>query len=393
MATIAAEFDREKFLSLHPHMSDDLPAHIRGAAYWVEFGDENQSVCHVQDSEGNKYPVEFINNQWYQLTWGASGYQTSNSSKIIPEIRVNLGLGWYEPQDLRYQQLFLSEQLAKSSAKGKERTQSTDLHSPHSPPDDKESKDDLPLGIQVKESPVDDSPVEAPGHIATPMPGEWKTNLGERIQAAQLKHIIKISDKGIDKPLPDPGLFPEASAIVLLEAVKNFEDVPPAKSPLLTPAAISALSRAAHIFQPQATFQPTFGQPSLPAMIGATTTWTQTRPQSTAARYTVHGHGGGGLGGSGPSGSGGGGGSPGSGGSGLEGGGGSGPPRVGPAGSGATGGDGGSNGGMKGNPPTIFASNRFKSDDFLWEFKIYRVTISLYLAYCTNMTLIGLLDC
>ena len=104
------------------------------------------------------------------------------------------------------------------------------------------------------------------------MPGEWKTNLEERIQAAQLKHIVKISDKGVDEPLPDPGLFPEASAIALSEAMKNFEDVPPAKFPLITSAAIGALSGAAHIFQPQATFQPTFGQPSLSAMIGATTT-------------------------------------------------------------------------------------------------------------------------
>ena len=135
----------------------------------------------------------------------------------------------------------------------------------------------------MEESPVDESPVEAPGRIATPMPGEWKANLGERIQAAQLKHIVKISDKGIDDPLPDPGLFPEASAIALSEAVKNIEDVPPAKSPLITPAAIGALSGSAHIFQPQATFQPTFGQTSLPAMIGATTTKTQTRPQSAAA--------------------------------------------------------------------------------------------------------------
>ena len=82
------------------------------------------------------------------------------------------------------------------------------------------------------------------------MPGEWKTNLEERIQAAQLKHIVKISDKGVDEPLPDPGLFPEASAIALSEAMKNFEDVPPAKFPLITSAAIGALSGAAHIFQP-----------------------------------------------------------------------------------------------------------------------------------------------
>ena len=106
MAAIAAVFDGEKFLSLHPRTSNDLPAHIRGAAYWVEFGNAEQSAYHVRDHEGNEYPVAFINDQWYQLTWGASGYRTSNSSKIVPEIRVNLGLGWYIPQDLRYQELF-----------------------------------------------------------------------------------------------------------------------------------------------------------------------------------------------------------------------------------------------------------------------------------------------
>ena len=74
MATITTKFDRGKFLNLHPCTSDNLPAHIKGAVYWVEFGNENQSAYHVRDSEGNEYPVEFINDQWYQLTWGASGY-------------------------------------------------------------------------------------------------------------------------------------------------------------------------------------------------------------------------------------------------------------------------------------------------------------------------------
>ena len=264
------------------------------------------------------------------------------------------------------------KQPEESSAKGKERAQSTNLHLSCSPPDDEESEDDSPLGIQVEESPIDNSPVEAPGRIATPMPGEWKTNLGEKIQVAQLKHIVKILDKGINEPLPGPGLFPEASAIALFEAVKNFEDVSLAKSPLITPAAIGALSGAAHFFQPQATFQPTFGQPSLSAMISATTTWMQTRPQSTTAQYTVHGCGGGGPGGDGSSGSGGSGGSPGGGDGSLGGGGGGGP--VGGGGVGDGGGE--SNCGIKGNPSIIFTGDQSKSDDFLWEFKIYHMANS-----------------
>jgi hypothetical protein len=47
MAAITAKFDRGKFLSLHLCTSDNLSAHIKGAAYWVEFGNKNQSVYHV----------------------------------------------------------------------------------------------------------------------------------------------------------------------------------------------------------------------------------------------------------------------------------------------------------------------------------------------------------
>jgi hypothetical protein len=82
------------------------------------------------------------------------------------------------------------------------------------------------------------------------MPEEWKTNLEERIQSTQLKHMVKISDKGMNKPLPKPGLFPEASTIAFSKALKNIENVPPLKSPLISPAAIGALSGSAHIFQP-----------------------------------------------------------------------------------------------------------------------------------------------
>lgn len=243
-----------------------------------------------------------------------------------------------------------------------------DLHSPRSlEEEDNESEDDSPLGIQVKESPVEESPVEKPICTGMPMPGEWKMNLEERIQSAQLKHMVKISNKGVDEPLPKPRLFPEASAIAFSEALKNIENIPPLKLPLISPAAIRALSRSAHIFQPQAIFQPSFGQMSLPARIGAatTTTFMQMHPQSAATHHPVwsrpgsrcgSGSGGGpsGGGGSGPSGRGGG---PGGGG-------------------GHTAGGGGSNGGMKGNPPTIFSGDRSKSDDFLREFKIYRMANS-----------------
>ena len=178
--------------------------------------------------------------------------------------------------------------------------------------------------------------------------------------------MVKISDKGVDELLPEPRLFPEASAIAFSEALKNIENVPPQKSPLISPAVIGALSGSAHIFQPQAVFQLTFGQALLPTRIGATTTIMQMRPQSTATCHSAW---------SGPSGGRGGGrsgGRPG----GRPGGGGGGPGGGPIVGAGHGMGGGGSNGGMKGNPPTIFSGDQSKSDDFLREFKIYQMANS-----------------
>ena len=70
-AIITTGFEGKKYLSLHPRTEDDLPNHVKGNAYWVEFRGEGQLAYHVRDEGGLEYPVEFLNNQWYQLTWGA----------------------------------------------------------------------------------------------------------------------------------------------------------------------------------------------------------------------------------------------------------------------------------------------------------------------------------
>jgi hypothetical protein len=169
--------------------------------------------------------------------------------------------------------------------------------------------------------------------------------------------MVKITNKGLDEPLPDPGLFPEASAIAFSEPMRNIVDKPPPKSPPITPAAIGVLSGSTHIFQPQATFTPTFSQTSLPARIRATTTQTKQCPTSAAARFAVPVC-------SGPSSSGGG-------------------PQPATAG-------GGTNGGMRGNAPTIFTGDRSKSDEFLREFKIYHMVNSQNNAMLVPLDRIGL---
>jgi hypothetical protein len=106
MASVDVEFEGEWFQTLLPRTSPDLPDHVVGEAYWVPFRNEACSAYHVKDISGNEFPVELINGQWYQLTWGTSGYRTSPSSLITPQIRLELGLGWYQPGDPEYEAMF-----------------------------------------------------------------------------------------------------------------------------------------------------------------------------------------------------------------------------------------------------------------------------------------------
>jgi hypothetical protein len=266
MASVVIEFEGERFQTLLPCTSLDLLDHVVGEVYWVPFGNEARSAYHIKDISGNKFPVKLINGQWYQLTWGTSGYHTSPSSIITPQIRLELGLGWYQPGDPEYEAMF----GGSMKQKGRE----TDLHSPRENPQVEEEsteEEESPRGIQVEESPV-----ELIQRILTPMPGEWKINLTERIQSKQVKEMVKITNKDFSNPLPDLGLFPEASAIAFSEAMRNIDDNPPPPSPLISAVAIGALSGTSHIFQPQ----PTFGQPSLTKV--ATTTTKVFHPQHPA---------------------------------------------------------------------------------------------------------------
>jgi hypothetical protein len=40
MASVVVEFEGERFQTLLPHTSLDLPDHVVGEAYWVPFGNE-----------------------------------------------------------------------------------------------------------------------------------------------------------------------------------------------------------------------------------------------------------------------------------------------------------------------------------------------------------------
>jgi hypothetical protein len=78
-------------------LRDNLPAHIKGAAYWgpsevgpggpyrIPFGDNNYPL-----------PEEFINDNWYALTLEDCRYKTVPEHKLA---RGELGLDWWHDED------------------------------------------------------------------------------------------------------------------------------------------------------------------------------------------------------------------------------------------------------------------------------------------------------
>ena len=185
------------------------------------------------------------------------------------------------------------------------------------------------------------------------MPGGWKpvTELESNILTAQTKEVLDISTRDFGWSRENIELQPRMAAAAGKEAIRSCAATP---EPLISP---TAMGRTEGI-------NPAFGDiGDLGAgivQIGAATTqqlqprqfgtginpvFVGTRPYSAHAGTVMGGSGGGGSGG-----------------------GGGGPARALPAGGG-----GGNGGGMQGNPPAVFTGDRSKSDEFLEDFKVYRM--------------------
>ena len=98
--------------------------------YWVPFGNEEHSAYHICDWDGVKFPVKLVNGQWYQLTWGTSGYHTSSSSMIIPYAYKELGLGWYCLGDPEYEVLVPAPPENNPQLRGAMPKGAANMHSP-----------------------------------------------------------------------------------------------------------------------------------------------------------------------------------------------------------------------------------------------------------------------
>jgi hypothetical protein len=78
--------DEGTFVRAPTRISNDLPAHIKGAAYWVVYGEHfGKSQYHVEISHGTELPVEFINHRWYILRWDIQeGYYITKKDWKLP---------------------------------------------------------------------------------------------------------------------------------------------------------------------------------------------------------------------------------------------------------------------------------------------------------------------
>ena len=98
--SLDVEFIADRWEGILPRIGDDLPAHIKGRAEWVPFSEPNKSCYAARDPETNEeYPVEFINDNWYLMVWGSTGWRTHTFKKLNKEHKERLGLGGYITSD------------------------------------------------------------------------------------------------------------------------------------------------------------------------------------------------------------------------------------------------------------------------------------------------------
>ena len=101
--SLLENFIADQWQIIAPRATADLPAHIRGTAYWVDYGEPNKSYYHVKDQDDNReYAVEFINDAWHVLDWTSRGWRTHASKYFSAKDREHMGLGWYDKSDLEH---------------------------------------------------------------------------------------------------------------------------------------------------------------------------------------------------------------------------------------------------------------------------------------------------
>ena len=98
MASLSVTFPAaDGFIRIDRRTTDDLPPHVKGAAYWVNHS-TRQSGYYYEEPGKEPVPIEFINDAWYLLHFVSTEriYGTRASYRVDPNDR-DVALGrWYE---------------------------------------------------------------------------------------------------------------------------------------------------------------------------------------------------------------------------------------------------------------------------------------------------------
>ena len=82
----------EVFEVVNTRFTNDLPAHIKGRAFWKNLDHLGKSQYHIVTEDGTHLPAEFINHNWYLLQWTNRQYTIKQTWKIA---RGDYETGWY----------------------------------------------------------------------------------------------------------------------------------------------------------------------------------------------------------------------------------------------------------------------------------------------------------
>jgi hypothetical protein len=80
----------DKEVSFPNRTKDDLPVKIKGKAIWTDHTDPRQSAYYIQIHKYH-YSIEYINENWYHISWGMGTYHTKQGHKITQHLNIGLG--------------------------------------------------------------------------------------------------------------------------------------------------------------------------------------------------------------------------------------------------------------------------------------------------------------
>jgi hypothetical protein len=94
------EFNGNTYKALQRRETDDLPNGVVGTAHWRHLGKGHRNTGYYLTQGDDEKPIEFLNNQWFEIFWHKNNWYTAADASI--PIENDLGLGWWSTEDQEY---------------------------------------------------------------------------------------------------------------------------------------------------------------------------------------------------------------------------------------------------------------------------------------------------